>query len=66
MQKNKLKAQEKKEERLFMATNTSDMSPNQKAYFVAERRRIQAEKAAAKAAAFEESEEEGEEEEADA
>ena len=61
MQKNKLKAQEKKEERLFMATNTSDMSPNQKAYFVSERRRIQAEKAAAEAAALEESEEEGEE-----
>ena len=66
MQKNKLKAQEKKEERLFMATNTSDMSPNQKAYFVAERRRIQAEKTAAEAAALDQSEEEGEEEEADA
>ena len=61
MQKTKLKAQEKKEERLLMATNTSDMSPNQKAYFVAERRRIQAEKMAAEAAALNESEEEGEE-----
>ena len=61
MQKTKLKAQEKKEERLLMATNTSDMSPNQKAYFVAERRPIQAEKMAAEAAALDESEEEGEE-----
>ena len=69
MQETKLKAQEKKEERLFMATNTSDMSPNQKAYFVAKRRRIQAEKTAAEAAALDQSEEEGEEgeeEEADA
>ena len=49
-----------------MATNTSDMSPNQKAYFVAEQRRIQAEKTAAEAAALNQSEEEGEEEEADA
>ena len=38
-----------------MATNTNDMSPNQKAYFVSERRRIQAEKVAAKAAELEES-----------
>ena len=71
MQETKLKAQEKKEERLFMATNTSDKSPNQKAYFVAERRRIQAVKAGAEAAGLEESGEEGEddkevEEEADA
>ena len=28
MQKNKLRAHEKKKERLFMATNTCDMSPN--------------------------------------
>ena len=37
------------------------MSPNQKAYFVAEWRHIQAEKMAAEAAALDESEEEGEE-----
>ena len=52
-----------------MATNMSAMSPNQKAYFVSERRRIQAEKAAVEAVVVEESEDEGEEaedEEADA
>ena len=58
MQETKLKNQEKKEERLFMATNTTGMSPNQKAYFVAERRRIQVEKAAE----LEGSDEDGEEE----
>ena len=62
MQEAKLKNQEKKEERLFMATNTTGMSPNQKAYFVAERRRIQAEKAEAEAAELEGSDEDGEEE----
>ena len=62
MQQTKLKDLAKKEERLYMATNTSDMSPNQKAYFVAERRRIQAEKTAT----LDQSEEEGEEEEANA
>lgn len=50
MQKAKLKNQEKKEERLVMATNTSGMSPNQKAYFVAERRRILTEKKEAEVA----------------
>ena len=42
-----------------MATNTISMSPNQKTYFVAEWRRIQAEKAVeAKAVELEGSEEE--------
>ena len=61
MQRTKLKNQEKKEERLFMATNTTGMSPNQKAYFVAERRRIQAENVEAEAAGLKESGGEGEE-----
>ena len=43
MQEAKLKNQEKKE-CLFMATNTTGMGPNRKAYFVSERRRILAEK----------------------
>ena len=59
MQWTKIRNQEKKDERLFMAMNTIDMSPNQKAYFVAERRRIHAEKAAeAEAAELEGSKEE--------
>ena len=45
---------------MYCATNTTGMSPNQKAYFVAERRRIQAEKATAEATGLEESGEEGE------
>ena len=60
MQEAKLKNQEKNEECLFMATNTTDMSPNEKAYFVSERRRILAEKADAEVA--EDDEEEVEEE----
>ena len=54
MQRTKIRNQEK-EEHLFMATNTTNMSPNQKAYSVAERRRIQAEKAAVEAVELEES-----------
>ena len=40
MQETKIKNQEKKEERMVMATNTAGMSPNQKACFVSELRRI--------------------------
>src|SRR5664279_5627021 len=40
VQGHKLKGLEKIEERKIMSTNTSNMSPNQKAYFVEERRRI--------------------------
>ena len=61
MQETKLKNQEKEEERLYMATTTTGMSPKQKPYCVSERRRIQAEKAAAEAAELEGSDEDGEE-----
>ena len=65
----KAKAAQKAKERSIMETNMADMSPDQKAYFQAERRRIMAERAArvaAEASALakaEEEEEVGEKEE---
>ena len=69
MQKTKIKATEKTEERLLMATNKNIMSPKQKAYFAEERRRITKERAArvkeAEAAAQLAATEEEKEEDAD-
>ena len=63
----KAKATEKAAERSIMATNTADMSSDQKAYFQAKRRRVTtARAAAAEAAAQEEGEEEEEEEQEEA